>query len=70
MSVSPSFLISTQKLASLPADYRDVIMLRHVEGMPFAKIAHEMGRSPGAVRMLWFRAIKQLRARLELRGIS
>ena len=48
-------------LAALPADYRDVIMLRHMEAMPFEKIGRRIDRTSGAARMLWLRAIKQLR---------
>jgi RNA polymerase sigma-70 factor (ECF subfamily) len=53
------------QLAELPADYRDVILLRHVEGLPFEGIAERMERSCGAVRMLWVRAIKLLRERMD-----
>lgn len=48
-------------LAELPADYRDVIVLRHIEGLQFEAVAQRMERSPGAVRMLWLRALKKLR---------
>ena len=57
------------QLASLPPDYRDVILFRHVQAMPFEKIAERMNRSSGAVRMLWLRALKQLRSQLESRGL-
>ncbi|MCA9238782.1 MAG: sigma-70 family RNA polymerase sigma factor [Planctomycetales bacterium] len=49
-------------LAGLPEDYRTVVQLRHLEGLPFGEVALRMERSSGAVRMLWLRAIKQLRA--------
>jgi RNA polymerase sigma-70 factor, ECF subfamily len=48
-------------LARLPSDYRDVIVLRHLEGLPFEAVAARMERSPGAVRMLWLRSLKRLR---------
>jgi RNA polymerase sigma-70 factor, ECF subfamily len=48
-------------LAQLPADYREVIVLRHIEGLPFEEVGRRMQRSAGAVRMLWLRALKQLR---------
>jgi RNA polymerase sigma-70 factor, ECF subfamily len=57
-------------LAELPPDYRDVLLLRHCEGLPFKDIARRMGRSPGAARMLWLRAIGQIREKLGARGIS
>ncbi|MGL4513060.1 MAG: sigma-70 family RNA polymerase sigma factor [Lacipirellulaceae bacterium] len=49
-------------LDSLPDDYREVLRLRHQEGLDFAAIADRMGRTAGAVRMLWLRGIKRLRA--------
>lgn len=48
-------------LDTLPEDYREVIRLRHQEGLDFAEIGSRMGRTAGAVRMLWLRSIKQLR---------
>ena len=54
------------RLAELPEDYRQVIILRHMEGMPFYEVGRRMNRSTGAARMLWLRAIKALRERLEV----
>jgi RNA polymerase sigma-70 factor (ECF subfamily) len=48
-------------VARLPEDHRRVIALRHQEGRSFDDIAHEMGRTTGAVRKLWFRAVERLR---------
>ena len=48
-------------LASLPDDYRDVLTMRHLQGLPFDEIAEQMGRSSGATRMLWLRALEKLR---------
>ncbi|MCA9132834.1 MAG: sigma-70 family RNA polymerase sigma factor, partial [Planctomycetales bacterium] len=42
---------------SLTAEYREVIVLRHLEGLPFKAVAERMQRTPGAARMLWLRAI-------------
>jgi RNA polymerase sigma-70 factor, ECF subfamily len=47
-------------LEKLPADYREVFLLRNLEHIPFEQIAARMGRSSGAVRMLWTRAIAKL----------
>jgi len=52
-------------LARLPPDYREVIVLRNLEGLPFAEVASLMGRTSGAVRILWVRALDQLRQMLE-----
>jgi RNA polymerase sigma-70 factor (ECF subfamily) len=51
-------------LARLPDDYREVIVLRHIEGLPFDDVGKRMNRSTGAVRMLWLRALRLLRERL------
>lgn len=50
-----------EALGRMPADYREVIRLRHLEGLSFSSVAERMGRSSGAVRMLWLRALKQLK---------
>ena len=49
------------QLAKLPADYREVIILRNLRGLSFDEVARPMCRSPGAVRMLWLRAIDRFR---------
>ena len=46
----------------LPAEYREVIILRNLEGLSHSEVAERMGRSPGAIRMLWVRALQELRA--------
>jgi RNA polymerase sigma-70 factor, ECF subfamily len=61
-------VLLTKALAGLPAEYRDVIMLRNLEGLRFNEVAARMERSPGAVRMLWARAIERLSAAVE--GLS
>lgn len=48
-------------LSLLSPDHRDVIVMRHLEGVPFSTIADRLQRSSGATRMLWLRAIEQLR---------
>ena len=48
-------------LAKLPEDYREVIILRNLEGLSHEEVAARMGRTVGAVRMLWVRALAQLR---------
>ncbi len=50
------------RLAQLSADYREVLMLRNLQSLPFEEVARRMGRSVGATRMLWLRAIEKLRA--------
>jgi RNA polymerase sigma-70 factor, ECF subfamily len=52
-------------LAELPPDYRDIIVLRHIEGLSFEEVGTRMERSAGAVRMLWVRALKKLREHMQ-----
>ena len=52
-------------LARLPADYREVILLRNMDRLPFQEVAAKMRRSSGAVRMLWVRALERLNRELE-----
>jgi RNA polymerase sigma-70 factor (ECF subfamily) len=52
-------------LARLPEDYRQVLVLRNFQRLPFEQVAERMGRSPGAVRMLWARSLERLHRELE-----
>jgi RNA polymerase sigma-70 factor (ECF subfamily) len=52
----------TLAISLLPNDYREVIQLRHYEGLSFSEIAVRLDRNPGATRMLWFRAVEKLKA--------
>lgn len=52
-------------LAELHRDYRQVLMMRSVEGLTFAEVAARMNRSEGAVRMLWLRGIRKLKDHLQ-----
>lgn len=49
------------QLAKLSPHYRDVIVLRNLQGLTFDEIGERMERKPGAVRMLWLRAIDKFR---------
>jgi RNA polymerase sigma-70 factor (ECF subfamily) len=48
-------------LAELPDDYREIIVLRHLEGLTFPQAAQRMGRSLDSVEKLWLRAVTRLR---------
>jgi RNA polymerase sigma-70 factor (ECF subfamily) len=52
-------------LGRLPDDYREVIILRNLEELPFAEVAKRMRRSEDAVQKLWVRALARLRAALD-----
>jgi RNA polymerase sigma-70 factor (ECF subfamily) len=51
-------------LARLPAHYREVIVLRHLEGLKFAEVARRMGRTIDSVKKMWTPALAELRAAL------
>ncbi|WP_197524964.1 sigma-70 family RNA polymerase sigma factor [Botrimarina hoheduenensis] len=58
----------TELLDTLPDDYREVLRLRHQEGLDFQEIGDRMGRTAGAVRMLWLRGVRRLRTLYAERG--
>src|SRR5262249_42513675 len=47
-------------LERLPGDYREVLILRHLEGLRFPQVAARMGRSLDSVKNLWARALARL----------
>jgi RNA polymerase sigma-70 factor (ECF subfamily) len=55
-------VLLADRLAQLPKSYREVLVLRNLQGLPFEEVARRMDRSLGATRMLWLRAIEKLRA--------
>ena len=52
-------------LERLPDDYREVLILRHLEELPFPVIADRMGRSLDSVKKLWARGLACLRDQVE-----
>ena len=51
-------------LGELPDDYREVLVLRHLEGHTFPEVARRMGRTLDSVEKLWLRALARLRQQL------
>jgi RNA polymerase sigma-70 factor (ECF subfamily) len=60
-------VVLADALADLSEDHREVIVLRSLEERDWDEVAGRMGRSAGAVRLLWTRALKQLRPLIEKR---
>jgi RNA polymerase sigma-70 factor, ECF subfamily len=58
-------LLLADVLDRLPADYREVIILRNLEDLSHEEVARRMGRNVGAVRMLWVRALARLREEVQ-----
>ncbi len=54
-------VILADGLEQLPDDYRDVLVLRHLEGLSFPEVARRMGRSLDSVEKLWMRGLARLR---------
>jgi RNA polymerase sigma-70 factor (ECF subfamily) len=48
-------------LGRLPPDYREVLILRYLEGLTFPEVAARMGRTPDSVEKLWARGLARLR---------
>ena len=49
-------------LDQLPSDYREVLTLRHIDGLSHEQIARRIGRSNAATRMLWIRSLEKLKS--------
>jgi RNA polymerase sigma-70 factor, ECF subfamily len=55
-------------LESLPEHYSEVLVLRHLEDLPFAEVAQRMGRSVDSVEKIWVRALAKLREVMAEKG--
>jgi RNA polymerase sigma factor (sigma-70 family) len=53
------------KLTELPDTYREVLVMRYVEGLSPSEIAKEIGETENAVSVRIHRGLKKLRALLE-----
>jgi RNA polymerase sigma-70 factor (ECF subfamily) len=54
-------VVLADALDRLPDDYREVLVLRHLEGLTFPEVAQRMGRSLNSVEKLWMRGLARLR---------
>jgi len=54
-------VLLSNALEHLPDDYREVLVLRHLEGLTFPDVARRMGRSIASVEKLWMRGLARLR---------
>ena len=57
-------VLLAQALEKLPEDYREVIILRHLEALTFPQVAERMNRSEDSVQKLWVRALARMRQSL------
>src|SRR5262249_54528184 len=58
-------VVLAEALGRLPAEWREVLILRHLEGLTFSEVAERLNRSVGGVKKLWPRALAGLRRALE-----
>jgi RNA polymerase sigma-70 factor (ECF subfamily) len=54
-------VLLAESLEKLPVNYREVIVLRHLEGLSFPDVAARMGKTEDSVQKLWVRALASLR---------
>jgi RNA polymerase sigma-70 factor, ECF subfamily len=54
-----------QAIDTLPILYREVIVLRHLEGLSFPEVARRLDRTEDSVKNMWVRALRRLRGLLE-----
>jgi RNA polymerase sigma-70 factor (ECF subfamily) len=58
-------VVLAEALGRLPEDWRELLVLRHLEGLTFPEVASRMGRTIDSVKKLWPRALAGLRRLLE-----
>ena len=58
-------VVVANALAKLKGHYRQVLVLRHIDGLSFAEVAERMGRSVKSVQNIWARALVRMREALE-----
>jgi RNA polymerase sigma-70 factor (ECF subfamily) len=54
-----------EALERLPADYRDVLLLRHFQGLTFPEVARRLDKTLDSVKNVWLRSLARLRRVLE-----
>jgi RNA polymerase sigma-70 factor (ECF subfamily) len=62
-------LLLAQALDQLPEEWRDLLILRHLEGLSFPEVSRRLGRSVDSLKKQWPRALAGLRRLLE-RGVA
>jgi RNA polymerase sigma-70 factor (ECF subfamily) len=58
-------LLLADALGRLPEEWRDLLILRHLEGLTFPEVAQRMGRTVDVVKKMWPKALAGLRRALE-----
>lgn len=63
-------MLLAEAMDRLPTDYREVIILRNIQRLPFDAVAEQLGRTRPATQMLWMRAIQKLKTLLHVTNSS
>jgi RNA polymerase sigma-70 factor (ECF subfamily) len=58
-------VVLADALARLPEEWRDLLILRHLEGLTFPEVARRLGRTVDVLKKQWPRALAGLRRVLE-----
>jgi RNA polymerase sigma-70 factor (ECF subfamily) len=58
-------VLLAEALGRLPEEWRELLILRHLEGLSFPEVARRMGRSVDSLKKQWPRALAGLRRLLE-----
>ncbi len=58
-------VVLADALGRLPQEWREVLILRHLEGLSFPEVARRMNRTIDSVKKQWPRALASLRQLLE-----
>jgi RNA polymerase sigma-70 factor (ECF subfamily) len=58
-------VLLAEALARLPDEFREVLVLRHLEELTFQEVAKRMNRGDSGVYKLWVRALAALREVME-----
>jgi RNA polymerase sigma-70 factor (ECF subfamily) len=57
-------VVLAEALTRLPEDWRELLILRHLEGLTFPEVAERIGKSIDSLKKLWPRALASLRGSL------
>lgn len=61
VSIDEDTQLIQRLMRNLPEEYRQVIQWRNLDGIRFNDIAKRLGKTSGATRLVWLRAIRMLR---------
>ena len=59
-----------EAINELSPNYRDIVLLKFIEDLDYAEIAAVLDKSEGAIRVMQFRALKELKQILAKKGFT